>query len=54
MNFYREFPLFDILGDTLKPKITSQMWDNYFVKATVEETKANAWQELVVVEESEK
>lgn len=50
LNFYREFPLFDILGDTLKPKITSEMWDSYFIKATDEETKANAWQELVVVE----
>lgn len=49
LNFYREFPLFDILGITLDPQITPQMWDNYFVKATDEETKANAWQELASV-----
>ena len=45
LNYYRGYPIFDMLGAIVG--ITSEQWDNYFIKATNEETKADAYKELL-------
>ena len=48
LNYYRGYPIFDMLGAIVG--ITPKQWDNYFIKATNEETKENAYKELLPVE----
>ena len=57
-NFYRKHTLFTLLSDVDIPitesktiRITSEQWDNFFDKATNEETKADAYKELLPREE---
>lgn len=47
LNFYRSYPIFDMLGQALG--ITSSQLDKFFDTATVEETKAEAYKYLTSV-----